>query len=122
MIQITNANSSQAFRLKLDGYSETTRTTEVNVVFTNQLTGEVYNLGDVTPTTTNGRFQTIEVVPPIVPAPMVEGLYMVSITSTNKIVSYATRLAFVSSVPAFSEGSFTSYTTGDADAYNVYTK
>lgn len=121
MIQITNANAYQSFALNLDGYSATTLT-NVRVYFTNQLTGKKTNLGSVTPLKTNGRYQLIQVTPPAAPEEMVEGLYMVEIKNTENTVTYATRLAFVSSVPAFKEAQFEAYEEQDTEAYNVYVK
>jgi len=120
MIQITNANVEQVFSLKLDGYSATL-VTEVNVIFTNQLTGLENTLGSST-VQTNGRYQEITIKPPAAPLQMVEGLYMVTIKNRYNTVTYATRLAFVSSVPAFKEASFTAYEEQDQTAYNVYVK
>jgi len=121
MIQITNANAYQSFFLKLDGYSATT-ITNVRVSFTNQLTGKKTSFGSVTPLTTNGRYQNIQVIPPAAPHEMVEGLYMAEIKNNDNTVTYATRLAFVSSVPAFKEAQFAAYEEQDTETYNVYVK
>lgn len=53
---------------------------------------------------------------------MTEGLYLVDVLTDNGFSSYARRLAFVSSPTPFQESTYTSYTTGDNTAYNVYTQ
>lgn len=88
--------------------------------WTNQYSGKTF---DFVPTVavSNGRYQKINLTPPSAPNAMQEGLYLVEIKNASTQALYATRLAFVSSVPAFSEVTYTSYTEGDNDAYTVYT-
>lgn len=125
VIQLTNANTAQSMYLKLDGYSSTSTEAQVTVTFTNQLTEAVTTFADIAVVTTNGRYQKITVTPPVDSddnPTMVEGLYIVTVQSPDGSVEYATRLGFVAAVPAFSESTYTSYTVGDTDPYNVYTQ
>lgn len=127
MIQITNANTEQSIYLKLEGYSAKATTETVTVVMTSQLTGKVQEFADITPTTTNGRYQELKVTPPAETDPatnavMEEGLYLVTFYNTAKTTVFATRLAFVSNVPFFGEATYDAYQVGDNTAYNVYTQ
>lgn len=122
MIQIKNTPVEQNMYLKLDGYSWTSTATEVTVTFTCQLTGAVTRFERINPTKTNGRYQQLRITPPSGTSQMTEGLYIVAVTSIDYATEYARRLAFVSAVTAFDESTYTSYTEGDADAYNVYTQ
>lgn len=127
MQQITNLNTSQNLVLKLEGYSSTALTQKVNVYFTSQFTGEVYENLEVTLTETNARYQTIPFTPPAETSPptnsqMVEGLYLVKVSQFGGTTIYAQRLAFVRSDPAFIESEYDDYTVGDTTAYNVYVK
>lgn len=125
VIQLTQANSAQGLFLKLDGYSSTSTTQEVTVTFTNQLTEEVTAFERLNPVSTNGRYQRINVTPPVDGdgnPTMVEGMYIVTVTTVDGLTEFATRLAFVAAIPAFSESTYTAYTVGDTDPYNVYTQ
>ena len=120
MVQITNQNVAQAVRMKLEGYSTTSTAARVTLRFTNQYSGYVTTFARVTPTSTNGRYQEMTITPPANENQMSEGLYILEVLSENEVTLYATRLAFVA--PDFSESTYTSYTEGDTDAYNVYHK
>ena len=118
MIQLTNDAGFQSFYLKLDGY-DTTSITSVRVSMVNQLTSKVTNFGLVTPAAANCRYTTIQIQVAVTPK-LVEGLYLVTVKNNGNNVTYATRLAFVSSTPAFEESTYTPYEENDTDAYNVY--
>ncbi len=118
MIQLTNTAGYQSFYLKLDGY-DTTSISSVRVAIVNQLTGESTNYGLVTPTATNGRYTTIQIQVASTPK-LVEGLYLLTVKNSGNNVTYATRLAFVSSTPAFKESTYTPYEETDTNAYKVY--
>lgn len=118
MIQLTNTAGYQSFYLKLDGY-DTTTISNVRVAIVNQLTGESTNYGSVTPTAANGRYTTIQIEIANTPK-LVEGLYLLTVKNNGNNVTYATRLAFVSSTPAFKESTYTPYVETDQDAYKVY--
>lgn len=118
MIQLTNDSGYQSFYLKLDGY-DSTSITNVRVTIVSQLTGESTNFGSVTPTASNGRYTTIQIQ--IADSPkIVEGLYLLTVKNDANNVTYAKRLAFVSSTPAFKEATYTPYEDTDGNAYNVY--
>ena len=126
MIQIFNTNTAQNLYLKLDGYSSTSTTVQLDITFTNQLTNKATEFEDVAVTSTNGRYQKMSITPPAESVPpdntaMVEGLYLVTFKSTDGTVTYATRLAFVSNATPFSESTYTPYTAGDTTPYNVFT-
>ncbi len=118
MIQLTNDSGYQSFYLKLDGY-DTAALANVRVTMVNQLTGKSTNFGSVTPTAANGRYTTIQIEIAATPK-LVEGLYLVIVKNVGNNVTYATRLAFVSSTPAFEEATYTPYEDTDGNAYNVY--
>lgn len=118
MIQLTNDAGYQSFYLKLDGY-DTTALTNVRVTIVNQLTGKLTAFGSVTPTAANGRYTTIQIQIAASPK-LVEGLYLLTVKNDANNVTYAKRLAFVSSTPAFEESTYTPYEENDTDAYNVY--
>jgi len=118
MIQLTNSTGYQSFYLKLDGY-DTTAITPVRVTMVNQLTSKSTNFGSVTPTAANGRYTTIQIEVASTPK-LVEGLYLLKVKNSGNNVTYATRLAFVSSTPAFKESTYTPYGEEDGNAYNVY--
>lgn len=116
MLQITNADTAQSVYLNLNNYSSG----PVRMTWTNQYSGATFDfVGTVV--VSNGRYQEINLTPPSAPNAMQEGLYLVTVENWAETVLHATRLAFVSSVPAFSEATYTSYTEGDNDAYTVYT-
>lgn len=118
MIQLTNDSGYQSFYLKLDGY-DTTVLAKVNVAVVNQLTSKVTEFGLVKPTAANGRYTTIQIDIPSTPK-LVEGLYLLTVKNDGKNVTYATRLAFISSTPAFKESTYTPYEDTDTNAYKVY--
>lgn len=116
MLQITNANTSQSVYLKLGNYSSG----PVRMTFTNQYSGKTYDfIGTVV--VNNERYQQINLTPPGGTNAMQEGLYLVTFENWAQTALHATRLAFVSAVPAFNEATYTSYTEGDTEAYTVYT-
>ena len=126
MIQINNGNTSQTLYLKLDGYSYTSTSALVDIEFTSQLTNRKFAFTDVSVVTTNGRYQSIAITPPVETYPstdamMEEGMYLVTINDDVSGDLLATRLAFVASVPAFSESTYDAYTVGDTTSYKVYT-
>jgi len=127
VIQINNSNTSQTLYLKLEGYSFTSTATAVDIEFTNQLTNRKFTFPDTAVVTTNGRYQSIAITPPAETTPtpsdamMEEGLYLVTFNDDSTGDLLATRLAFVASVPAFSESAYDAYTVGDTTAYKVYT-
>tara|TARA_R110002167_G_scaffold73033_2_gene204933 strand:- start:3186 stop:3572 length:387 start_codon:yes stop_codon:yes gene_type:complete len=126
VIQINNGNTSQTLYLKLDGYSYTSTSALVDIEFTSQLTNRKFAFTDVSVVTTNGRYQSIAITPPVETDPstdamMEEGMYLVTINDDVSGDLLATRLAFVASVPAFSESTYDAYTVGDTTAYKVYT-
>jgi len=118
MIQLTNDSGYQSFYLKLDGY-DTTALANVRVTMVNQLTSKLTSFGSVTPTEANGRYTTIQIDIPSTPK-LVEGLYLVTVKNVGNNVTYATRLAFISSTPAFEESTYTPYEETDTNAYKVY--
>lgn len=122
MIQITNANTEQSIYLKLDGYSETSTAVPLMVIFNNQLTGELTYFLPITPSSTNGRYQELQITPPAGTERMVEGLYLVSVSNLALSTTYATRLSFVRNVVPFGEATYDAYEVGDNTAYNVYTQ
>ena len=126
MIQINNSNTAQTLYLKLEGYSSSTLSVLINIDFINQLTNRVYKFPDTNVLTTNGRYQSMSITPPPETLPpsnatMEEGMYLVTFIDASKDALLATRLAFVSSVPAFTESTYEAYTVGDETQYNVYT-
>lgn len=127
MIQINNSNTSQTLYLKLDGYSSTSTSALVDIEFTSQLTNRKFTFADTAVVTTNGRYQSIAITPPAETTPtptdamMEEGMYLVTFNDDVSGDLLATRLAFVASVPAFSESTYDAYTVGDTTAYKVYT-
>lgn len=118
MIQLTNDSGYQSFYLKLDGY-DTTTISSVRVTIVSQLTGKSTNYGTVTPTAANGRYTTIQIQIAATPK-LVEGLYLLTVKNSGNNVTYAKRLAFVSSTPAFEESTYTPYEETDGNAYKVY--
>lgn len=122
MIQLNNSNVAQRMDLKLDGYSATNVDDRLLIIFTCQLTGKQFAFPNSAVSSTNGRYQSVAVTPPPAPNGMDEGLYLVGIYNANASVTYATRLAFVSSPVPFGESTYTAYTTGDNAAYNVWTQ
>ena len=126
MIQINNTNTAQTLYLKLEGYSEKVTTELLDIEFTNQLTNRKFKFVGVTVLTTNGRYQSMTITPPAETSPptnatMEEGMYLVTFIKANRSSLLSTRLAFVSSVPAFKESTYEAYTEGDETQYNVYT-
>lgn len=126
MIQINNTNVAQTLYLKLDSYSSTSTSVRLKITFTNQLTNKATVFDHVVVTSTNGRFQSMDVTPPAETVPptnaqMVEGLYLVDFQNMAETRTFATRLAFISNAVPFSESTYDAYTTGDNSAYNVYT-
>lgn len=116
MLQITNANTAQSVYLKLDNYGSG----PVRLKFTNQYSGQTFDfIGTVV--TNNDRYQQINITPPGGTNAMQEGLYLVVVENWAQTAVCASRLAFVASVPAFNEATYTTYTAGDTDAYKVYT-
>lgn len=122
MIQIKNTPVEQNLYLNLDGYSTTSTAGECTIRFECQLTGEVTSFERVTPVKTNGRYTQFRITPPSGTSTMTEGLYIVTVSTIDFVTEYARRLAFVSAIVAFDESTYTSYTEGDTDAYNVYTQ
>tara|TARA_R110002126_G_scaffold221058_1_gene366333 strand:- start:1979 stop:2365 length:387 start_codon:yes stop_codon:yes gene_type:complete len=126
VIQINNTNTAQTLYLKLEGYSEKVTTELLDIEFTNQLTNRKFKFVGVTVLTTNGRYQSMTITPPAETSPptnatMEEGMYLVTFIKANRSSLLSTRLAFVSSVPAFKESTYEAYTEGDETQYNVYT-
>lgn len=122
MIQINNLNAPQDVYLKLDGFI---KGMTLDIVFTNQLTNESYSQLNVPAISNNSRFTRIT-LPAFYPTPnpkVEEGLYIVTFNDhASPFILMATRLAFISSVPAFKESSYEAYTADDEAAYNVYIK
>ena len=108
--------------LKLDGYI---KGMTLDIVFTNQLTNEKHTHLNVPAVTNNSRYTKIS-LPAFYPTPnpkVEEGLYIVTFNDhASPFILMATRLAFISSVPAFKESSYEAYTADDEAAYNVYIK
>tara|TARA_R110000803_G_scaffold76233_1_gene140794 strand:+ start:877 stop:1263 length:387 start_codon:yes stop_codon:yes gene_type:complete len=126
VIQINNTNTAQTLYLKLEGYSEKVTTELLDIEFINQLTNRKFKFVGVTVLTTNGRYQSMSITPPAETLPptnatMEEGMYLVTFIEANRSSLISTRLAFVSSVPAFKESTYEAYTEGDETQYNVYT-
>ena len=97
----------------------------IDIEFTNQLTSKKFDFQNIGVLTTNGRYSSMSITPPAETTPpsnatMEEGMYLVTfkLDQLSKII--ATRLAFVSSVPAFKEATYDSYKVTDGTAYNVY--
>lgn len=120
MVQLSNENTPQNVVLKIEGYSSTSRSERLTLKFTNQYTGKVVSFERLMPTVTNGRYQEMSITPPAGADRMSEGLYILEVYNEALTTLYATRLAFIRSALRFGEATYTSYTEGDDDAYNVY--
>ena len=99
----------------------------MDVQFTNQLTSRVIDFPDVPILIDNDRYSSLSIIPPLESSPpyspiMEEGMYLVTFKTDQSTEVIATRLAFVSSVPAFSESTYDAYKVGDTEAYKVYIK
>ncbi len=97
----------------------------VDIEFINQLTLKAFDFPNIPVLSTNGRYSSLSIIPPVETTPpsnatMEEGMYLVTFKLDQTTIILATRLAFVGSVPAFKEASYDAYKVGDGTAYNVY--
>ena len=110
MIQLDSTTGVQ-FGVHLQGYVSG----DVDFTLTNQLIGKVTN-ATITPDSTSGRATKFTYQP----TSLIEGMYLLKFSQGG--TTLAERLCYISDgATPLSESTYTAYTTGDNNAYNVYT-